>query len=294
MTGRRKPLIILGIVTVVIVVVIGGLVIGIPLSRKVLARLRTYIPLPVYGGPVESNGDYTNVIFLHHSTGRALIAEGNVRPLLAELGYQFWDHGYNHEGLVRPDGTPAHANYRIPGNQGQGNTDVDGLVELFKQPVIDPPSNAFSRLLQHEVIVFKSCFPNSAVQSDAMREQFQAWYLEIRNVVDQHPDRIFILVTSPPLHPLATNPDEAARARSIADWLKSDVYLKGHPNLFVFDFFDLLADSETNMLSARYQLDPDQPDSHPNRLANETIGPLFVEFIDGAGRTYRSSRSDSP
>jgi len=39
---------------------------------------------------------------------------------------------------------------------------------------------------------------------------------------------------------------------------------------------------------------PDQPDSHPNRLANETIGPLFVEFIDGAGRTYRSSRSDSP
>jgi hypothetical protein len=223
---------------------------------------------PVYDEPIESDGNYTNVIFLHHSTGHNLITEGNVRPLLTELGYQFWDHGFNHVGLVRPDGTPAQAQYRIPGSLGRGNTDVDGLAELFSQPVTDPPSNAFSRLLQHEVLIFKSCFPNSAIKSETMREQFQAWYLEMRDAVDQHPNRVFILVTTPPLHPLATNPDEAARARAIADWLKSDAYLKGHPNLFVFDFFDLLA--------------PDEPDSHPNQLANETIGPLFVKSIDEA------------
>jgi len=265
-----------------------------PRLRSALPALRARIPWPVYDGPIESNGDYTNIIFLHHSTGRALIAEGNVRPLLTELGYQFWDHGYNHEGLVRPDGRPAFANYRIPGNQGQGNTDVDGLVELFSQPVTDPPSNAFSRLLQHEVIVFKSCFPNSAVKSDTMHDQFKAWYLQSRAVVDQHPNRIFILVTSPPLHPLATNPDEARRARAIADWLKSDEYLEGRPNFFIFDFFDLLADPDTNMLDVRYQLDPHTPDSHPNRLANETIGPLFVKFIDEAVQTYKLGRLDNP
>jgi hypothetical protein len=55
----------------------------------------------------------------------------------------------------------------------------------------------------------------------------------------------------------------------------------------VFDFFDLLADLDTHMLRAGYQIDPDQSDSHPNRLANETIGPLFVEFIDEAVQTYR-------
>ena len=266
-----------------------------PLFRKVLSRLRTYDPLPAYAEPIESHGSYTNVIFLHHSTGRALIAEGNVRPLLTELGYQFWDHGYNHQGgLVSPDGTVTGASYHIPGGRGGGNTDVDGLAELFSQPVTDPPSNAFSRLLQHEVLIFKSCFPNSAIKSDDMREQFQAWYLEMRDVVDQHPNRIFVLVTTPPLHPLATNPDEAARARAIADWLKSDAYLKGHPNLFVFDFFDLLADPETNMLSARYQLDPDERNSHPNRLANETIGPLFVRFIDDAVQTHKQSMSGNP
>lgn len=285
MSSRRQRLTLLGIVAFLIVGV-GVLVMWLPIS-KVLSRLRTYIPLPVYDEPVESDGSYTNVIFLHHSTGQALIAGGQVRPLLTELGYRFWDHGYNHEGLVRPDGTSTHANYCIPGSRGHGNTDVDGLVELFTQPVTDPPSNAFSRLLQHEVISFKSCFPNSAVESEAMREQFQSWYLEIRDVVDQHPDRIFILVTSPPLHPLATNPDEAVRARAIANWLKSDEYLEGHPNLFVFDFFDLLADPETGMLRAEYQLDPDGSDSHPNHLANETIGPVFATFIDEAVQTYK-------
>jgi len=292
MTSRRKRFI-LSIAVALLIIGIGVAVMR-PLLSKVFSRLRAYIPLPVYDRPIESDGSYTNVIFLHHSTGRALIAEGNVRPLLTELGYQFWDHGYNHEGLVRPDGTPAHANYRIPGNQGQGNTDVDGLVELFSQPVTDPSSNAFSRLLQHEVIVFKSCFPNSAIKSDDMQEQFQAWYRQMRDVMDQHPDHIFIIVTSPPLHPLATSADEARRARAIANWLKSDEYLKGHPNVFVFDFFDLLTDPSTNTLRAEYQLSPDDSDSHPNRLANETIGPLFAKFIDEAVQTYRRSKPDNP
>jgi hypothetical protein len=265
-------------------------------------RLRTFIPLPVAHEPMQADGSYTNIIFLHHSTGTNLIAQGNVRPLLSELGYQFWDHGYNYQGLVRPDGTRTGTSYRIPGNMGRGNTDVDGLAALFKQPVAaaplhsagqaDPPNNAFSRLLQHEVIVVKSCFPNSAVKDEAMQRQFQAWYLEIRDVIGQHPDRIFILVTSPPLHPLATNAEEASRARAVANWLKSDEYLAGQPNLFVFDLFDLLADPATHTLRSEYQLSADKRDSHPNRVANETIGPLFVAFIDQAIKTYTSRLAD--
>jgi hypothetical protein len=263
--------------------------VGPHLWRAVFSRLRAYLPMPVYNRPVESDGNYTNVIFLHHSTGLLLIQEGNVRQQLSDLGYQFWDHGYNHEGLVRPDGKATWANYRIPGGGRGGNTDVDGLAALFSQPVTDPPSNAFSRLLQHEVIITKSCFPNSAIKSDEMQAQFKDWYLEMRDVMDQHPDRMFILVTTPPLHPLATNADEAGRARAIADWLKSDEYLAGHPNVFVFDFFDLLADPATNTLRGEYQLDPDELDSHPNRLANETIGPQFVAFIDEAVQTYKET-----
>jgi hypothetical protein len=265
-----------------------------PILAKLLRKLRSYVPLPVYAEPMAANGAYSNVIFLHHSTGRALIAEGDVRPLFTELGYQFWDHGYNHEGLVRPDGTPTGSSYRIPGNRGQGNTDVDGLAALFSQPVSEPPRNAFSRLLQHEVIVIKSCFPNSAIQSDDMQEQFRTWYLLLRSAMDQHPEHVFVIVTSPPLHPLATNADEARRARAVADWLKSNAYLDGHPNVFVFDFFDLLANPSANTLRPEYQLDPDQGDSHPNLLANRTIGPLFVTFVDEAVQSFAHSQSSSP
>ena len=80
--------------------------------------------------------------------------------------------------------------------------------------------------------------------------------------------------------------------KRLVKW-RSDEYLQGHPNLFVFDFFDLLADPDTNMLSARYQLDPDNSDSHPNQLANETIGPLFVEFIDEAVQSYKHNEIDN-
>lgn len=251
-------------------------------------------PLPVSTEVIETDGTYTNLIFLHHSTGKNLIAQGNVRPLFAERGYAFWDHDYNTIGLTRPDGTRTRTSYDIPeltpGARGGGNTDPEGLAVLFAQPVHDPPDNAFSRLLQHEVLIFKSCFPNSAIRSAEMIEQHKAWYLEMRDVIDQHPDRVFIFLTSPPLHPKATILEDAARARALANWLRSDEFLRGHPNLFVFDFFDLLADPETNMLRDEYQRDPDSTDSHPNELANQTIGPLFVDFVDRAIATYRATR----
>lgn len=286
--SRRLMLIVVGVV--LLIIVIGGLVTMGPRVWGVIKRLVTYVSMPVYDEPIEANGDYTNVIFLHHSTGHNLIAEGDVRPMLTELGYQFWDHDYNHVGLIRPDGTLTGAHYRIPGMRGRGNTDVDGLAELFSEPVTDPASNAFSRLLQHEVIITKSCFPNSAIKSDEVQTQFQDWYLGMQGVMDQHPDRMFIIVTSPPLHPEMTNAEEARRARTVANWLKSDEFLAGHPNVFVFDFFDLLADPSTNTLRAEYQVDTDKPNSHPNRLANQTIGPQFVTFIDGAVQAYTEKR----
>jgi hypothetical protein len=49
-----------------------------------------------------SQGEFTNVIFLHHSTGANLIEQGNLRQLFAQAGYDFFDHGYNHQGLRDP------------------------------------------------------------------------------------------------------------------------------------------------------------------------------------------------
>lgn len=233
----------------------------------------------------EQRGDFTDVIFLHHSTGRNLISQGSVRERLTEAGFQFWDHDYNWEGLTRPDGARAGYSYVIPDD----NTDPDGLARLFAQPVYSWPLNGFSGLMQHEVIAFKSCFPASNITSKEQLEQYKTWYLGMREVMDRYPDHIFIVVTPPPLNPAATPPEVAARARAFAEWLQSDDFLAGHTNVFTFDFFGLLAEDDSaapdsNMLRAEYR---EGTDSHPNELANETIGPLFADFIVETVQAYR-------
>jgi hypothetical protein len=236
--------------------------------------------------PVEQQGDFTNAIFLHHSTGRNLIRQGGVRERLTKADFQFWDHDYNFEGLIRPDGTRAGYSYGVPGD----NTDPDGLAHIFAQPVYPVPLNAFSGLMQHEVIAFKSCFPVSRVTSDEQLETYKDYYRNIRTVIDQHQEKVFIVVTPPPLNPAATDAQAATRARAFASWLKSEDFLAGHPNVFTFDFFDLLAEGDPaapdfNMLRSEYR---EGEDSHPNVLANQTIGPLFADFVVEAARTYRT------
>ncbi len=252
---------------------------------------------PAPSGPQAADG-FTDVIFLHHSTGSNLIAQGNVREGLTALGYDFWDHGYNYQGLRDPDGNSTGINYNIPND----NTNPDGFADIFAQTLYtepaypDPPVNAFSGLMRHDVIAFKSCFPASAISSEAMLEQYKTWYRSIRDRADQHPDHIHIAFSPPPLNPASTNSEDAARARAFANWLKSSEYLDGHPNLFSFDFFDLLAEPDPgqpdyNMLRAEYR---NGTDSHPNATANSIIGPIFVNFVDQCVQTYLGEITPTP
>lgn len=233
------------------------------------------------------------VIFLHHSCGHNLIEEGSVRQGLTALGYEFYDHGYNGDGLRLADGSWTGANFDIPGD----NTDPDGLAELFSQPVNSPPTNALSRLMEYDIIAMKSCFPTSNIWDDARLEELKGYYRTIRNRMVQYPDKTFIIVTQPPQVPGSTDASEAARARELADWLSSDEFLSDADNIFVFDFFDLLAGSD-NMLKSEYRFD--NYDAHPNARANRSIGPLFVSFIDNVitsrgitGSTHTPTTTDT-
>jgi hypothetical protein len=288
---RKKSLWIVATVVIAIVLVVFALNLrGRGLRQQLVWRVKAV--RDAHNVAAHSDGQYTNVVFLHHSTGRNLIEQGAVREHLNAAGLDFWDHDYNPRGLTRPDGTPTEYSYGIPDD----NTDPDGLARIFSQTLYPWPLNAFSGLMQHEVIVFKSCFPVSHIVSDQQLERYKAHYLHMRHTMDQHLDRLFIVVTPPPLNPAATDAEAAARARAFADWLASDAFLTGHSNVFTFDLFDQLADpdpasSSHNMLRAEYR---EGTDSHPNRMANETIGPLFAEFVIQAIEHYRSQGAGQP
>lgn len=255
-------------------------------SVRLLVLLGLLISWLATSGAVQAQ-QAIRIIWLHHSCGQNLIDQGGVREGLASLGYEFYDHGYNDEGLRLANGEYAGYNYDIPGD----NTDPDGLAELFGQPLHDPPDNAFSLLMQYDVIAFKSCFPTSNISSDEQLADFQAYYRAIRDRIAQHPDKLFITVTQPPQVPGASEPDEAARARMLANWLKSSDYLAGLSNLETFDFFGYLA-GDDNFLQARYRMD--NYDAHPNERANQEIGPQFVDFVDRAIRSHNISPGAAP
>ncbi|MBK8139497.1 MAG: hypothetical protein IPK52_27420 [Chloroflexi bacterium] len=248
------------------------------MSRRVLVILSALLMIGI-GAVSAQDSAPVSIIFMHHSTGLGIIQQGNVREGFANLGYVFWDHGYNEEGLTDPAGNSLGINWDVPGD----NTDPDGWYEIFQQPYTDPPSNTLSHMLQYDVIIFKSCFPTSDITDDDMFAAYQRYYRSIREVMDQYPDKLFVAWTTPPLVPNSTTPENAARARKWAEYLTSDEYLEGHPNVFVFDIFNLLADDD-GFLRAEYRVD--EWDSHPNEPANQAVGPILVDFADQAVRSF--------
>ena len=237
-----------------------------------------------------AGGDLTNLFFLHHSTGDGIIVQGNVRGHIAGYNsshsttFEFWDHGYNYEGLRDPSGSFTGTSYNIPGD----NTDPDGLHWLWTGSGSEAVQCRNRILDNHQVIAFKSCFPASAIWDAARLNEYKAWYLDIRDFFDTRNDRVFVVMSTPPLHRLSTNRTEAKNARRFANWLKSSTYLSGHPNVVCFDLFDLLAAPDdgsprANMLRYQYEKSHSGGDSHPNNLADQTVGPLFAQaLIDAA------------
>lgn len=247
--------------------------------NRICALLLLLLLLPLNS---HAQDQPVRIIFLHHSCGHNLIEEGGVREMFTARGYEFYDHGYNGDGLRLADGSYTGTNFDVPDD----NTDPDGLARIFSQPLHDPPDNTFSHLMAYDVIIFKSCFPTSNIGSDEQLAEYQSYYYTIRDRVDQYPNKIFIIVTQPPQVPGSSDPSEAQRARAFANWLQSDEYLAGHPNLFTFDFFGLLA-GDDNFLRPEYRYD--NYDAHPNQRANREIAPLFVDFVDQAVQSYYGS-----
>ena len=217
----------------------------------------------------------SNVFFLHHSTGRNLLAEGGVR---GHMEHPLWDHDYNYIGLTNPQGDLVGVSYDIPGD----NTYPDGLHVLWTTN-----NAARDSILQYDVIAFKSCYPACDIETDAELDQYKSWYLDIVNQLIGYSDKVFILMSPPPRHRLATNSQCASRCRDFANWLGG---LAGD-NVLFFDLFDHLAGGD-NVLRYEYERSHSGTDSHPNSYANAVIGPLFAASMNAAAEVGTGVQSN--
>ena len=236
----------------------------------------------------------SNLFFLHHSSGQGFIDRGVMRALITFFNSQrgtrfvFWDHGQNSQGLTNASGQRTGTNYAIPDD----NTDPIGLYRLWTGTEARYVTCRNQILSNHQVIAFKSCFPASNIPNAATLQQYKTWYLAIRAFCDSRPDNLFIVMSTPPLHRLATNATAAANARAFEVWLSSSEYLAGHPNVRCFNVFDILAQANNgsagaNMLKYDYERSHTSSDSHPNTAGNQAVGPAFADFLCNSALAYR-------
>jgi hypothetical protein len=235
-------------------------------------------------GPVLA--DSASVIFLHHSTG-ANIWAGGVPQAIADYNSA---HGTSY-GIVE-------LAYPSSGGYGWANYPFDywniWVDHASDDPYLTEP-NLASLAAEHDVIVWKHCFPvsqvvapdgnpdvTSSVQTDA---NYRLQYEALKAKMHAYPDNRFIVWTGAALVQGATNPEYAARARDFFHWVVTSWDEPGD-NIYVWDFRRL----ETN--GGLYMLDANAAsatDSHPNSTFSATVAPYLaqriIDVIEGRGDT---------
>lgn len=204
------------------------------------------------------------VLFIHRSVGHHLIEQGNLRKLLSGKGVALDDYDNNSGILTHSDGSTLNNTITMPGN----NTNPDNLAEFFA----DWPD----LLSNYDLIMIKSCYPNSHIKDGAQLRRIKDNYNSIIKSFDDH-DKQLLILTSPPLRPPLTTKTEAQLSSELADWLVSS----SSKSVQVFDFHHLLSETHgrhKGMLKREYRRLLSF-DNHPNKKAHQAIAPQLVAVI---------------
>ena len=219
------------------------------------------------------------IVFLHHSVGKGILEEGQLKDSLEEMGLAI-------KSLTYGDSIGEYTDMCdwLPKFQNNMNA-----ILHFKQH----PNVYYTGGRRNDIVMFKSCFPNSDIDSDGSSpgkplskqrtiENYKAVFIGIGKELRKYPGTLFIYMTFPPLVPAETSIENAARARAFNNWLIEvclpDYYAQsGLNNFAIFDLFGALSDQDNFLRSAYRRSDPH--DAHPNNLANHDVTHEFMQFI---------------
>lgn len=253
------------------------------------------------------------LIFIHHSTGENWLADGygDLGVTLAQNNYFVSDTNYGWG----------------PGNIGD-RTDIPNWPEWFRSAKTSRYMTAlFKESKQHadytrtfadpggenEIILFKSCFPNSdlygraddapAPGSDLTVANAKWVYNEILQYFATRPDKLFIVITAPPLS--APGIPENARAFNqwlLNDWLRENNY--PYNNVAVFDFYNVLTGAEAHhrvasgvveyVVGSQDTLAYPSGDDHPSVEGSRKATTEFVPMLNIFYHRWQSDAASPP
>jgi hypothetical protein len=286
------------------------------------------------------------LIFIHHSCGENWLsdADGGLGMALRDNNYYVSDtnYGWGPDGIGDNTDIGHWWTWFIGPNS---NTYLDALYTEYGDHsynyshLTDPDPNS-----ENEVIMFKSCFPNSylggntndpaTVGDNPLRGQpaylddlgapnpdltvanAKGIYNDILDYFALNQDKLFIVVTAPPLGENDTDAEHAANARAFNSWLVFN-WLSTYPynNVAVFNFFHVLTsnggDTNTNdagqeqgnhhrwwngsvqhlqtVINDYSAYGSDAWDSHPTAAGNEKATDEFVPLLNVFYNTWKGS-----
>ena len=274
------------------------------------------------------------LIFIHHSCGSNWLSDGN-----GGLGIALRDKNY----------FVSDTNYGWGPDEIGSSTDIGQWWLWFRGPdSAEYLSALYSESQQHssysrmsttvsgenEVIMFKSCYPNSGlkgsvddplpdIDENPLRGQScgsayhtvtnaKGIYIDLLEYFKTRPDKLFIVVTAPPL----VDATYADNARAFNNWLVNEwlvSYTVG--NVFVFDFYNVLTTNggDVNINDAglesgnhhrwwnggiQHKTDGDDDanpnvseyaggDDHPSKAGNEKATAEFVPLLNNRYNNFQ-------
>ena len=163
-----------------------------------------------------------SMVWLHHSTGDRLL-RGGLLAALKNDGLTFHDINYEEatvDGYVIGD-----------------HTDIGDWPKTFNTPKFFDTLKRWELggdKPHHDIVMFKSCYPNSNITSDAKLQEYKQHFSSMLPTFQANPDILFIAMSTPPLVKANTTAAAAVRARQWSRWLTGE-YASGVKNVKVFE-----------------------------------------------------------
>lgn len=248
-----------------------------------------------YVASADKDPEATNVLFLHHSTGRLVFqgAESDGKP-----DVQAWFNHFNDQNGRKINFVeqvfPKSKQYRFFG-YGWNNYPYDyyniWVKNQDKKSYKGEPSLDLL-VLNWDVIVIKHCFPVSSVGAgsegdidspEKTVENYKLQYEALKAKMKQYPYTKFVVWTGAALTEASSNIETARNAKLFFDWVKSSWDEPGD-NIHIWDFFALETDDGIFMND---EYASSAKDAHPNKKFARTVAPLLcqriVDIIDNGG-----------
>lgn len=247
------------------------------------------------------------LIFIHHSTGQNWLADGygNLGIALGENNYFVSDtnYGWGPDGIGDRTDIPNWPEWFTGPESGRY------LAALYQE---SEQHSWYTRTLadpggENQIVMFKSCFPNSALEGSpddppARGEGLtvsnaKAIYQELLTYFATRPDKLFILITAPPLQ----DSTYAENARAFNTWLMTE-WLRDYPghNVAVFDFYNVLTDPDNHhwVVDGRIEHIANQGsntlyypsgDDHPSEEGSQKATAEFLPLLNAYYHRWQAS-----